>query len=446
MSKSSRSRRGAQPPTASRAEELGSATSEEISLGTELRFTLSGLVAFTTTLVLVSSLVTFAAAHRTLPRAQAAHRKVSLTTEDPEGRADPAPASQPPWGELRLRDIELDRPDEYASFELSAGRAAWVFPGATREQVASLFASAHLPNEQIARALGPALSETSGDGIVVHPDLSLALALTPEDRAILYRALGRNEANRYMRDPFRTRPGEVEKWSAQVGDAGFGELVQRLLYPCGKLLCFSDYELGLSQLPDDQQRILFAKALTRRRAVMARLRVRPDTDLDKLVAYWAPGARAKDVRPLLESMQRLPEGGTVNLAYALPPFARLHLYTYPTAVGGGDDPTLNCHWSTLNFFNETPDSRFADLAYLNAYLGQHFFRVGAPARFGDRIFLVNGGGFPVHSAVYLAGDVVFTKNGFGVGQPWMLMHLDDMLDYYGFAEPLTMLVYRDKND
>ena len=39
----------------------------------------------------------------------------------------------------------------------------------------------------------------------------------------------------------------------------------------------------------------------------------------------------------------------------------------------------------------------------------------------------------MHVAVYVADDIVFTKNGFHYTQPWILMHLKDMLETYAAA-------------
>jgi hypothetical protein len=442
MSRSNRIRRSAQERAPGTAPEEERLSAPQVRTNTVIRFSLTGFLLFTGTLILVSGVLTFSAARSALSR-EPARSAVALDEADESG-ADAAPDVLPPWGELWVREIDLDRPDEYASFEVDPQRPAWFFRGATREQVSSLLIEAHLPSEQLARALGPELSQSGPDGFLIHPDLPLALALTQQDRAQLYRTLGSSAANRYMQDPFRARPGDIDKWFAHWSDPSLVGLLSRLTYPCGKLMCFSDYELLMQQIADAPQRILFAKTLSRKRALMVRLRVRPSTDIDKVLGYWTQGARGKDVRPLLESLQRLPEGGTSSMAYVLPPFARLRLYTFPTA-GAGDDPTLNCHWTTLNFFNETPDNRFADPGYMSAYLAEHFFRVGKPSRYGDRVFLIDHAGTVVHSAVYIADDIVFTKNGHGAGQPWMLMRLDDMVDYYSFAEPMTVISYRDKD-
>ena len=48
----------------------------------------------------------------------------------------------------------------------------------------------------------------------------------------------------------------------------------------------------------------------------------------------------------------------------------------------------------------------------------------------------------VHSAVYLADDIVFTKNGNNLYQPWTLMRMADPLNVYSMSGPLNFAFYR----
>jgi hypothetical protein len=99
----------------------------------------------------------------------------------------------------------------------------------------------------------------------------------------------------------------------------------------------------------------------------------------------------------------------------------------------------------MNFFNDTPDNRFADPAYTVQYLSTNFYRVAKPSLYGDIVLVLNEQGNAIHSAVYLAEDVVFTKNGNNYAQPWMLMRLKDLLlDYCGDA-PAHLAIYRNKS-
>jgi hypothetical protein len=64
--------------------------------------------------------------------------------------------------------------------------------------------------------------------------------------------------------------------------------------------------------------------------------------------------------------------------------------------------------------------------------------------YGDLILLVNQGSIAIHMCVYIADQVVFTKNGVDIHQPWVLMRLADMLRCYDLDQPFRVVAYRRK--
>jgi hypothetical protein len=192
------------------------------------------------------------------------------------------------------------------------------------------------------------------------------------------------------------------------------------------------------------ERMEIVKVLSRQTAVLARLRIRPDTDIDKLLGYWGRGIQVKDVHPLLDSVARLPDGGDVSLMYLLPKFARERLNTFPMPSKAGD-PIMDCHWSTMNFFNDPPSNLFTNTSYTVSYITENCYQVAQPSLYGDIILILDEQDNAIHSAVYLAEDLVFTKNGNNMSQPWMLMHLGDLLARYTLDTPPRTLVLRSRN-
>jgi hypothetical protein len=408
-----------------------------------IQFNLAGFLAFSVALVITGAALISIAQHQL-----SGARPVSATRGLVDETDPPPPTVAPPWGELHVREIELERPEEYLGYDIQPHEPTWTFPGTNREQLSTLLKTWGLTPGQIERTLSQQLSTVTAEGdVVVHPDADLTLSLAPRVRARLYHELGRNRVNRFMYDPYRMRAGDVHRWFGQSGlDSSVLGMLDQLVYPQGDAVYFSDYDLVLSQLHNDSERMLLAKTLSRQRALLVRLRVRPDTDVDKMVGYWASNAvRAKDLRPLLESLRRLPGGGDVSITFALPTFARTRLYTFPTPTTDFANPAIDCHWSTLNFFNETPDDHFLDPKFAVEYIQQHFYAISKASQYGDRVFLIDDHGSGVHSAVYIADDIVFTKNGNGMAQPWVLMRIKDMLAIYGSAEHVTTVVYREKN-
>jgi hypothetical protein len=166
-----------------------------------------------------------------------------------------------------------------------------------------------------------------------------------------------------------------------------------------------------------------------------------------LLGYWnlPPNCQGTEVRPLLEALKALPEGGNLSLLYLLPQFARDRLYTYPLPSRSGD-AYPDCHWTTFNFNRETPDNRFNDPAYPVQYIAQNYAQIPAPTQYGDILLVINEQKELKHSAVYLADDLVFTKNGQNPRQPWMIMHIPDLLANYPATPPVHAVYVRKKGD
>ena len=66
---------------------------------------------------------------------------------------------------------------------------------------------------------------------------------------------------------------------------------------------------------------------------------------------------------LLSVPHAAPGGAAVNISYLMPTFARLRLYTYPDSWNDPDTSKQDCFFTTMNFFNETPDTNFFDAGY-----------------------------------------------------------------------------------
>ena len=407
--------------------------------GVVLHVNLLGAIVFSLALVLAAAMVTYGVTRQ-------GHARLVSATESKSALV-PEPAQMPPWGELSVRDIKIKPPEEYLAFELqNITPPAWNFDGNSVDRVRQVLLSSGLTQDEVSRTLVPSKISVSTSTVTVRPDNELVLSLSPQIRAKLYHELGRNAGNEHMRFPFCYSGNEFDQAFAQDKiSPPVTAMVKKLLYSRGNLQCFSDYELVLLQIHDKDEQMRLLSTLSSESAVMAGVRIRPDTDIEKLLGYWAwpGGIRVKDVQPLLESLKDVPDG-RVGLVYLLPQFARQRLYTFPMPTRPGD-PAMDCHWSTMNFFNETPDDHFTNPAYTVSYLQTNFYQIANPSKYGDIILFLDGeSNNAIHSAVYLCDDLVFTKNGNNMAQPWMLMHLKDLTTRYESDGPGRMLVYRNR--
>jgi hypothetical protein len=409
--------------------------------GVVLHINLLGAIVFSLGLIIAAGMVTYAVA-------KSGDRPETVAARTVDSNIPPEPAQIPPWGELFVRDIKINPPEEYLAFELQhINPPAWIFDGQSVAQVRQLLLSSGLTPAEVDRALMPSKVSSSTANTTVVPDNDLIVSLTPQVRAKLYHELAHSPENQHMRFPFcYSGTAFDDTFATNKVSPAVTAMVKKLMYPRGDLQCFSDYELVLQQVHDKEEQMRLLHALSGESAVMAGVRIRPDTDIDKLLGYWAwpGGIRIKDVQPLLESLKNVPDG-RIGLVYLLPQFARQRLYTFPMPSRPGD-PSMDCHWSTMNFFNEVPDDRFTDPAYTVKYLEANYYQIAKPTKYGDIILFLDGdSNNAIHSAVYLADDIVFTKNGNNMAQPWMLMHLKDLTMKYESDGPGRMLIYRNRS-
>lgn len=319
----------------------------------------------------------------------------------------------------------------------------WVFPAALAEHMETVWKSAGLTADQIASIEDPARVQPAGDHRVYLPTPDFILGLTAAVRSRIYTTLAEHPENQAHRDPFRFPAGAGDEW---LGDADFPppvmELTRRLLYRRGGNECFSDHELVMAHL-SVRQRGRYLKMLSRKASLLVQLRVPPGAQVEPLAAYWAAGRRSKDLVPLLQSLAARKEGGTVDIVHLLPPFARRFLYTYPLPTDNPVAASRDCHWTALNFHAEMPDDRLADLGFAQKTLSEEYYPVGGEPVFGDVIVLIQAGNQAIHSCVYLADNIVFTKNGAAFSIPWQLAELDQVVAFYSLGpSPLEIRAYR----
>ncbi|HTI97879.1 MAG TPA: hypothetical protein VL527_03170 [Dongiaceae bacterium] len=376
---------------------------------------------------------------------------VSLVLNAPDASAGPQPGEryylgQPgPWGTPEYTRINIEPPDDFIPPSDNVfPTTTWFFEGYDTRKLADFLGSCDLTPAQRTVVLNPANWLQDTNGLVVVPGVRTVLDLSPAARTKIYAVLAQNERNDFQCWPYTYRNGGFDDWFRNSGvSAPTTELVHRLVYPRGNALCFSDLPEVFTVVTNLPERHRLMKTLSRNASFLMKLQISTNTDVAKLVNYWAQDGRAKDIQPLLESLAEVPGGASLDIMHLLPPFARKRLNAYPVPPTDPNQPSPDCYWTALNFFNEPPDDRYYDDAIWRKELDTNYTIVDKPT-YGDLVFLVHPDGVPVHCAVYLADNVVFTKNGYSFRQPWILMKLDDMLARYPATEPIKPVYFHAK--
>jgi hypothetical protein len=354
-----------------------------------------------------------------------------------------------PWGNLQSWTIRLEQPQEYTGFEsLENKPTLWHFGTLSPEQVATLMSQCGISPEEAVTMIQQ-FRVTSAPGVVLQPDEKSLFSLSPEVRSRLYRELAKDPSNRFQASPYLIPKGDpaIIFNDHHASDAEAIAQIKKLCYQRNGYTYFSDPEFVFSHLKTEEEKREFKQALTGESVVMARLLIRKDEDIDKAINYWAlsmPGVKIKDIRPLFEAEKSLTEGGSISLLYLLPPLARQKLYTSPLPPEVSGQKMPDCHWTALNFFSANPDPRMADNEYASKYIQENYYQIAKPGVGGDLVLLLDDNNRVIHSSVYIAADLVFTKNGINYAQPWVLMREKDMIGHFSGVDPVKVAYFRRK--
>ena len=413
---------------------------ESAKVGNVFQFTLVGLVIFSLALIAAASFISYKLAAINRPRPS----DFFMVNPDDKSRS----VHDGPWGTLVERKIQLARPVEYLMDNvLKPQPEVWTFNGLDTGAVKALLSKNGLTAAQAATVCAPNSIREDKSGTVLTPSADFLLSLDAATRGRLYTGLAGQKISLNIDYPFIFPGVAIESIYADKRlNPDDVRLLKQLVYDNGGVWQLSNYLLLMGQIPTADRRLVMTRLLTQQPAVLVGLHITPDTDIDKLASYWGsiPNVRFIDIRPLMEAFKALPEGGDLPLYYLMPKFARDRLYTDPLPPQPGD-LVMNCHWTTFNFSSDTPDNRFNNPGFAVQYIQKNYYQISAPSQYGDILLLMNNDEIE-HSAVFLADDLIFTKNGGDYRQPWMLMHISDLLATYPANPPLTPVYMRLKTE
>ena len=375
--------------------------------------------------------------------------RVAISTKSgPEISANRGAVHQGAWGQLEYSRILIEPPEEFITATYTKpDEVQWIFRGYTEETLATLWQDAGLNAAQREFVDSPSKRTVVPEGIVIRPDRDFIIALSPESRGKIYTVLSEFPENPSQYEPYRLRDDAVPEWFADSGlSAETIALTKRMFYHRASSMFFSDEDIILPTLSSPAERVTFLKTLARKSALIVQLQIHPNTDIESVSRYWARGRRSKDIKPLLQSLARRPNGGSIDIVHLLPPFARAMLYTYPLPSENPTDASHDCHWTSFNFLKSEPDERFANIDFVKQTLLNDYYPVPGEPKLGDLMIFITPAGVVVHSCVYIADNIVFTKNGPGFPVPWLLSPLDSVVAFYSIGPKLEVRRYRAKDN
>lgn len=348
-----------------------------------------------------------------------------------------------PWGELEVHTVYLAAPDSLlAAVAKPNSVTRWTFEQTTEQSVRALLARIGVQAETVTRLFSSDRSQANGNTVVLHPEVEDLKSLSPEVRSALYTVLAKSAANEYQRDPVYILGGHIDEW---LMDAELNEeqrtLFRQLVWRRGDAIVFSDIAALLTLAKNSDEVLNIFRTVTRVRSLIVELKLPLKMDRKQFLEYWTAGQVDAPRLTFINAITSRRAPQTVDITHFLPSLMRQRAYTFPEMELGLKGRFPDCHWTSLNFFNITPKDYFLDTRLAAAHLLENYAAIDAPYHFGDVLcFIDNGEG--LHTCVYIADDIVLTKNGDSILAPWALMTIADVQSIYRRTSSTRIQGYR----
>jgi hypothetical protein len=376
----------------------------------------------------------------------------TVVAEDtqPSGLQVPYHTKAGPWGKLQCYKFYLEAPENLTSqFKLPSPVSRWSVPRKMLGDLPQFFAKAGLKEGFIKTLLDPARMTLTDDVAHLFPSEKDLEEMTPESRTAVYGMLANHQGNEFHQFPIFFLTPTAAEWAEGAGlPDHIVEALDHYAYYRGGTLAFSDAPVLMRLSRSESEARLVARKLTRIQTIFARLEVDASTDIPTVLNYWSMGLglRRKELEPLLLAVTNTQGVHHLDLLHLLPPLSRKYLYSYPGSDLAMMGRLPDCHWATLNFFNASAEQHYLDERLATTAILENFDRVNPPYRFGDVLMFVTPDEYARHSCNYVADDLVYTKNGSSLMQPFMLMHLSDVCSLYEVESgKLRIVAFRHKN-
>jgi len=348
-----------------------------------------------------------------------------------------------PWGTLEYRRFFLPLPKIWREAPPRNEPVVWHLPKISPALLQEKIATGPLTDLEKKSWRETCRIEAKGDGVDIHPSPEFRWMLLPESRTKLYQWLAKVTSNEAQVFPFSFPANAQKEWfqdchlRKELIDA-----IDHFLYPVGTAVCFADLDLLEEYLDSPEERAELLAVLHRQPYCDLRLRLNQNTDIKSLSLYWGEWQRVERVHRKLKRAIETQREPALPLSQIIPSLPRSLLNTYPSMPRDLSQPQPDCYWTAFNFFNLKPDAHFSEAAYIEEVIKNYHDRVEGSPQYGDIVLLHDATGRPIHAAVYLAADFVYTKNGGHATKPWAIMKMADMKAAYPLQAPLQKSFYR----
>ncbi len=354
-------------------------------------------------------------------------------------------ANPGPWGELLISNIYLEAPDSVIDI---AGKPdpvpRWTFPGLSVSMVKDLLIQSGVDLTLVERLTSSTQLKSSGAEIVIYPKLEDLLQIKGAVRDKLYTEIAKYPQNDYYTDPVFILSGDVEEWLVEATlNANQKDVVRQLVWHRGNALVFSNVGVLLGYAQNGEEIKNTLRAITRCMSLVVSKKFPLKQDQrEAFLRYWIGNQPESPRMTFIKAISRETDiNDTVDIMHFLPVIMREKLYTFPSLRDGVKGRLPDCHWTSLNFFNLSPRDYYRSTSLAAIQLTQAYNQVSGPYQFGDVLcYTDNGEG--LHTCVYIADNIVLTKNGENILAPWVLLTIEDVSKIYKRSPTTQIQAYR----
>ena len=350
-----------------------------------------------------------------------------------------------PWGELVVSNIYLEAPDSVIDIASKPDPVPrWTFPGLSTMMVKDLLIQSGVDLALVERLTSSNQLKIVGSDVVVYPKLEDLLQIKGVVRDKLYTEISKYPQNDYYTDPVFILSGDVEEWLADATlNASQKDVVRQLLWHRGSALVFSNVGilLGYAQTGEEIKNTLRSITRCMSLVVNEKFPIKPE-QRENFLKYWIGNQTESPRMTFIKAVSKEKDlHDTIDVMHFLPVIMRERLYTFPSLKDGVKGRLPDCHWTSLNFFNPTPRDYYRSTSLAAIQLTQAYNQVSAPYQFGDVLcYTDNGEG--LHTCVYIADNIVLTKNGENILAPWVLLTIEDVSKIYKYSPTTQIQAYR----
>lgn len=323
---------------------------------------------------------------------------------------------------------QINRYDLYEQFNSSR---QWVFNDMKLENIKQLFLDGGLDEAVCSRLLQSTSPISGGKGYITTLPDEILNSFTPETRARLYNLIGDCSGNGMYGQPVYFCSGNPEEWFYQssLSEKQIEKLLS-LVYVKNGVSYISDIHLVLPLIAEDEL-VGFIQTIFRSKTVDCQLIIEEGQDVSGLVNYWGGPDDARSVEDTLEKLSQKTGGGKISISELLPVIPQNRLDTY-VGLDEFEADWKDCHWTTINFFNHRVDESYYNSPDTFSYLCKLSKPIKAEEmKFGDIVSVFDENNILVHSCIYIADNLVMTKNGMGNLMPFVISYLDKTVSIYG---------------